>query len=265
MIKIKCISVLIVFFSLYGCYQVSEGDLFEDYEPKIVIEGNISNMPPPYYVNVSYSANPDDDVDYHPISDAQVIVSDNNGNSEMLELLKPGIYIVNELNGLPGTEYVLYVSVDNKVYTAAEVMPEPCVVLKSKINHLSTFVSDTGNYIKLYIEKDNDLTNYYKLEISKNDSLYNGYNDLIVFDDAYASDTIEYLIPYAFRISDTVDIKLHVIPHSMYKYYYTLKKQTNNTFSNIQTPLKNPPSNITNMTLGYFNVSSVTQIELIIE
>ncbi len=265
MVKIKYISVLVCFMSLFGCYQVSDADLFEDYEQKIVIEGQISNLPPPYYVNVSYSANSNDKVDYHPISNAQIIVSDNNGNSEVFQLLKPGVFVINEMIGIPGTKYTLYVSVNNLAYTATEVMPQPCVVLKSEIKHLTMFVSDTGNYIKLYIKKDNDLTNYYRLVVSKNDSIYNGYNDLIIFDDAFANDTVKYLVPYVFMVNDTVDIDLHAISYNMYKYYYALNKQTNNTFSNIQTPLKNPPTNVTNSALGYFHVSSVTQLELIIE
>ena len=96
-----------VLLNLLGCYQVTEGDLYEEYEPRVVIEAQISNLPPPYYVKLSYSAKPTDSVDFHPITNAEVFLSDNKDNSEYLTMISPGIYESDDLQGVKDIKYTL--------------------------------------------------------------------------------------------------------------------------------------------------------------
>lgn len=262
------LNYLVLFFAsvvLGGCFEVYESDLYENYKPTVVIEAKINNHELPYYVYVSHSADPNDTLDFYPTTEALIFLSDNEGNSERLQEVQPGTYIGNEIKGYPNNEYQLNVQVGAREYQAKEVMFDTAIIAKIEILYLDEFVPEEGKYIKLYIEKSDDFTQYYKLEVLKNDSLYNSYSDLVIFDDAYAEDTIEYLVPYAFYDGDSVAINLHVISSSVYKYYYELSKQTNNTISNIQAPMQNPTSNINNGALGCFMVSAVTQIGVVIE
>jgi hypothetical protein len=263
--RIRYIIFIALFTNLTACYVVSEDDLFEVYEPKIVVEAQINNIDKSCFVSIAKTANPDDSISYYPVSDAQVIISDNQGNSELLDLLTPGIYIGNEINATPNSEYSLLVSIDELEYAALDVMQMPATVDKAEIRFIDKFVAEAGYYIKLYIQKEKNKTSYYKLEVAKNDSLFNGYNDLIIFEDTYAIENFEYLIPYAFQGNDTVTIDLHKISSEMYKYFYELNKQTNNTFRYIQAPMQNPPSNLSNNALGYFQVSAITRLNILIE
>ena len=263
--RIRNIIFITLFISLTSCYVVSENDLFEDFEPKIVVEAQINNIDRCCYVSIAKTANPNDSISHYPFSDAQVIVSDNLGNSELLYLVSPGIYTGNEIMGSPNTEYYLLVSIDEAEYTALDVMQKPAIVSKTEIKYIDKFVAEEGNYIKLYIQKEKSNTSYYKLEVAKNDSLFDSYNDLIIFEDTYAIETFEYLIPYAFQINDTVTIDLHKISSEMYKYYFELSKQTNSSFQYIQAPMQNPPSNLSNNALGYFQVSAITRLDILIE
>lgn len=263
--RIRYLIFIVLFACLTACYVISEDDLFEDYEPKIVVEAQISNIDKYYYVSIAKTANPNDSISQYPFSDARVIVSDNQGNSELLSLVAPGIYTGNEIMATPNTEYSLLVQIDDTEYTAVDVMQMSAVVSKTEIKYIDKFVPEEGNYIKLYIQKEKNRTSYYKLEITKNDSLFNGYNDMIIFEDTYAVETFEYLIPYAFQYNDSVIIDLHKISSEMYKYYFELSKQTNNTFRYIQAPMQNPPTNINNNALGYFQVSAITRLNILIE
>ena len=259
----KYILVLIILLGLSGCYQVTEGDLYEEYVPKIVIEAQINNLAPPYFVKVSYSAPPDESVDFYPVSDAEVFISDDNGNTDYLKKISSNTYAAYDLQGTPNVEYSLNIFVDNQEYTSHDIMPEPATIYRTEVKYIHQFVPEIGNYIKLFIDKKIN-TRFYKLDIMKNDTLYNDYSDLIIFDDAYAEDTVVYLVPYAFEAGDSVVVDLNVITEDIYRYYYALKKQTTNTFSNIQTPLKNPPANIGNQSLGFFQVSSITRLNIVI-
>jgi len=250
--------------SFTSCYEVTEGDLYEDYIPKIVIEAKLDNQAPPYCVKVSYSAHPDDSISYNLVSNAIVFIYDNKGNSELLTKISPNTFCAYDLQGIPDVDYYLNVVVDGLEYEAHEVMPEPVAVFKTEVKYISQFVPVAGNYIKLFMDKNESSTRYYMLEVTKNDSLFDDYGDLIIFDDAYADDTVEYLVPYAFNPGDSVSIDVNVINESNYKYYYAIKKQTTNTFSNIQTPLKNPPGNISNKPLGFFQVSAITRLNIVI-
>ena len=162
-------------------------------------------------------------------------------------------------------ESLIRLTVDGIEYEAREVMPEPAIVYKTEIKYIDKFVPVEGYYIKLFINKNKSNTRFYKLEVTKNDSLFNDYSDLIIFDDAYADDTVEYLVPYAFNRGDSTIINLNIINENNFRYFYALKKQTTNTFSNIQTPLKNPPVNINNYPLGYFQVFSSTKLNIVID
>ncbi len=259
------IAGLFLLMSIYGCFEVSEADLFEDYQPSVVIEAKITNQNTPYYVRVSNTAPPNGDVDFIPVSGAQVVLSDDSGNVEYLDQVEKGVYSSNEITGNPGTTYNLFVRVGINEFKATEKMENPAIFYKTEIIYLNKYVPENGQYIKLYIKKLRNETSYYKLEVSKNDSLFNSYNDLIIFEDAYIKDTIQYLVPYAFHINDTVHIDLNVISAEMYRYYYDLSKQTTNTFSNIQPPMLNPPSNIGSDALGYFQVSPITRLDFVIK
>ena len=264
----SCKIYIILFFgilwSLTGCYEVTEGDLYEFYKPKVVIEAQIDNQAPPYFVKISYSAQPDDTVDYYLISGAIVNISDNNDNSERLTKISPNTFAAYNLQGNPEVEYYLNILVDGLEFEAREVMPKPATVYKTEVKYINQFVPVKGRYIKLFMDKNESSIRYYKIDVTKNDSLFNDYGDLIIFDDAYADDTVEYLIPYAFNLGDSVNIDVNVINENNYRYYYALKKQTTNTFSNIQTPLKNPPANISNQPLGFFQVSAITRLNIVI-
>ncbi|MDA3891237.1 MAG: DUF4249 family protein [Salinivirgaceae bacterium] len=251
--------------SLASCYEVTEGDLFENFESQIIIEAKITNRPPPYYIQVSRTVHPKDSVAISLVRDARVIVSDSKGNFELLEMIQPGLYVVDSIVGESNVEYNLLVNINEENFRAIEVMKNAPEVHRIEVLYLEEFVQQEGYFIRLYIDKKANETSYYRLEVSKNGTIFNDYSDLIVFNDAFVTDVVEYLVPYTFELGDTVNINLHRISETMDKYYYELTKQTNNAFSDIQPPMQNPPSNYSNNALGYFEVSAVASLEVIIQ
>lgn len=247
-----------------SCFEISGDVLFEDFEEQVVIEANLNNIDSQCVVKISRTVHPDSQQMENPVNDAQVILSGNSGESELLIRVQPGMYVSNNIKGKPLEEYSLRVYCNNENYNAIETMDEPGAVHRVELLYLDEHVKTEGYYVKLYIEKELNKTKYYKLDVIHNDSLFGGYSDLLLINDAYVTDVLEYLVPYVFQEGDSVNIYLHTITASMNKYYYELNKQSSNAFSNIQPPLINPPSNFTNHALGYFQVSAVTPISIVI-
>jgi hypothetical protein len=85
------------------------------YNRMIVVEGMISNTPGPYTVYLSLSSSIDDP-EFIPLSDYSVIISDDQGNSELLSHIGGGIYQTasDGIRGVIGRSYKLGIfSYDN--------------------------------------------------------------------------------------------------------------------------------------------------------
>lgn len=257
--------ILFALLILTSCFEVSEKNLFEDFEQQIVIEGLLNNIDSQCIVRIQRSVHPFDSIVVNPVNNAQVLLSGNSGESELLSLIAPGIYESSNLKGIPLSKYSLRVNVDNENYVAYETMDNPGLVHRVELVYLDEHVEEEGYFIRLYIEKELNRIKHYKLNVFKNDSLFNEYSDLLVFNDAYNQDVLEYLVPYAFEEGDSVVVNLHAISENMSRYYYELGKQASNTFSNIQPPMTNPPSNFTNNALGYFQVSAKTTLNVVVQ
>ena len=102
------------------------------------------------------------------------------------------------------------------------------------------------------------------MDVSVNDSLFEAYADLLIYDDAFIEGSFEIRVPYAFQANDTVRINISSTTQAMYNYYFDLIRQSTNFSSSLQPPIQNPPSNISNHPIGYFEVSSVLQISEIV-
>ena len=117
MIKFKLyIPLFIAVLFLTSCEKVITLPI-ENNESKVVIEGDITDQPGPYFVKLSRSINLSESNKYPIISDAIVVISDNAGVKDTLKHLTAGIYRTKLIKGVYGRTYFLDVNVDNKHYT----------------------------------------------------------------------------------------------------------------------------------------------------
>lgn len=259
-IKYIGIIVIAVFAS---CLEASDISLYEEGEPEIVIEGRISDMPPPYFVRVSSSVRPESSINSLPLNNATVFISDNQGNTETLQSTGQGYYQSSTLQGVIGDRYEIEVMVNNETYIGKDSIRQPPSVDSLKAEYL-TESRDDGWYLVFYSHKSGSTKKYYKIELSVNDSAYNGYYDLIYFEEILGQKSQTWVLPYTFEYNDTVFTTVHSITENMYEYYRGLAKQIDNSFGNIQPPMINPPNNI-NGALGYFQASSIWRDTTVIQ
>ena len=251
------LSVLIVFGSLSACKKVIKLDL-NTASPQLVIEGNIYDHSGPYTVKIFQTVNFDESNAYPAVTGANVILSDNAGNSEQLSEIYPGSYITSKINGVPGHTYTLDVNIGGKSYSAISTMPFP-VDIESIYFQKSLFGNNKYPGIN-FIDPAN-ISNYYRLIY-----LINGIKqeDINVTDDRIsAGQTISYTIrpidtDNKLKTGDVVTIWLEAVDQGVYEYFRTAGREGGQSASPA-----NPTSNISNGALGYFNACSVSALSVV--
>ncbi len=259
--------VYIFLFSLAvntACLEPSDVSLYEDGQPELVIEGRISDMPPPYYVRISSSVEPESEINSLPINEALVVISDQNGNLEVLNGIGEGYYEAKAIQGIVGDIYDIEVKLNNKTYNGRDSIRQAPSVDSIKSEYIVDTQREEGWYLVFYSHNAGGAQKYYKIELTVNDSAYNGYYDLIYFEEILGQKSQTWILPYLFELNDTVITTIHSITENMYEYYRGLSKQVENSYGNTQPPMINPPSNIDGA-LGYFQASSIWQDTTIIK
>lgn len=99
--KYIIIQFIAINFLLSSCIEEFWPDLGGKYENAVVFDGMITNDPGPYYIKISLS-NTVGNSAYIPLSGYRVVISDDHGNSEILQETAPGTYATSP-NGIQGT------------------------------------------------------------------------------------------------------------------------------------------------------------------
>lgn len=254
---------LICLFGLTSCQKVIDVDL-NSTEPRIVIEGTISDQQGPYSVKLSQTVNFDETNSFPPVTGAAVRISDNVGNSETLLETVPGTYTTSSLRGVPGRTYMLLVAVDGKEYTAISTMPSPVTIDKLKVEKLP-FHGET--IISVQFQDIAGVSNYFRFV-----EVLNGVQqkDIFLTDDRLqdGSAIISTLIgsrrnnnddDEGLEAGDTVDVFLQCIDEDVYEFF----RSADNAIGQSPSP-SNPRTNLSNGALGYFSAYAARSKTIII-
>jgi len=259
------ITIIFVLMGLFACEDVYNDLKVENYKPAIVIEGLITDEIPPYYIKVFRSVAFGDSTYNNYISGAEVRLSDNEGNTELLSMQSPGIYRADSIRGKPGNVYSLDVKVGDSVFSSKCVMPS--IMLVDSL--IPIFYQDDGNntkgyHLKLFGRKpQNDSVNFYKCLIYQNNRLINNHSYSLIFSDEHTS-VQEVEFPETFALHDTAEIEIQSITKEVFDYFLNINMLIiDNSF--IFDYQKNPHSNISNGAFGYFQASAVRKIKVIIQ
>lgn len=260
-IKIILLSPLLFFSS---CQKVIQLDL-KDNEPRYVIEGIITNEPGVCSVHVSKSKNFYEDNQFTGISGAQVKVKDN-GLEFTLTEINPGLYKSTALNGTPGHEYELSVTIGNETFTATCTMPQPV--------QLDTLYISTGpfghfRFPTISYTDPAGINNGYRFV-----QYLNGVKDPAIFwdDDEFTDGQVVITQldsgidseddPRNIKQGDTVTIDLLSLGEQVLRYWQTLATGGADGGGNVAAP-SNPVTNIQGGALGYFSAHTVSSRSVI--
>jgi len=258
---------LIITLILSSCTKVIDIDL-NSVSLQLVIEGNISDLPVPYTINLSKTVNFSETNVFPPVSGAIVKISDNTGNSEILTETSPGIYTTSIIQGTPGKTYTLTVTSEGKNYEAVSTMPFSVNIDTLTIQEFCNGIQGAGanniiaEYINVQFNDSAEINNYYRF-IQINNRVQQ--DDIFLVDDHLQNGkTISNLLAHTinnFQPGDTVTVLLQTIDIGVYEYFRTLSQLRS---AELSSSPSNPLSNFNNGALGYFSAYSVRSKTIVI-
>lgn len=231
---------------------------YKSNQSKIIIEGNITNQPAPYFVKITKSTSLTDTGNYATIDNAVVTISDNAGNSETLTAQGNGMYRANTITGVIGRAYTLTVNAESQTYTAQSTMPQQ-VPFDSVKAEQTTFGGDVEyNIIPIYTDplvKGNN----YRFELTVNNKLINQH--FVQNDDVTNGVTNTERLQIddnnlKLKAGDSLSIKMQCVDKNVALYYTTLALMGDSGPGGGTTP-NNPTTNISNGALGIFSAHTV--------
>ncbi|MFY1046018.1 DUF4249 domain-containing protein [Chryseobacterium sp. GP-SGM7] len=267
-------NILIIIFSLFllhSCEKEIDLDL-EDQSGQIVIEGNVTDQAGPYYVKITKSVAFTQTNQYPAIENAQIILSDNTGQTETLQYIGNGRYQTSTFVGQSGRTYTLKIQAEGKEYISTSTMPE--AVSFDGLDQDSFMVGGETSYTLLPVFTDPPalgnrylfsytVNNYSKKFFSEfSDNVNNGMPNqrplILPNDDGEDSDDIKV------TVGDTIHVEMQCIDQNVYTFYSALLQLSGGGPGGGITPA-NPPSNISNGALGYFSAHTVRKKSVVIQ
>ncbi|MEO5980452.1 MAG: DUF4249 domain-containing protein [Chryseolinea sp.] len=261
---------IIVLFIFSACEKTVELDLKQT-EPRIIIEGQVTNKSNYQYVKVTKSIGFYDSGESPRVDNASVFVTDDQGNSFAFvhnprnNADSMGYYLPSsEFAGEIGRTYKLTVSIDEQVYEGSDFL-NPV----TKIDSLTSRVNDDEKddpkdykkfyEILLYAKEPQATTDYYLFKFYRNDSL-KVYNDTDIYfaDDEVLGEDIDGIpSPIFFAPGDVGRVEMYSLSRDGFVFYNDLQNLLQNDGGLFSQPPSNSRSNLSNGALGFFQASAM--------
>lgn len=262
---IHIVSVLILCLICTSCFQdVIDIDTSE-FDNQIVIEGIVTDQDIPWKVIISKTANIYEESSIQYVSDANVTISDNSGNTEYLLETSPGVYQSDQLQGVPGRIYTLSVISEGKRYTATSRLPSPIEL--DSIGYKRLDPNSAAYDLMFYFTDKEGIEEYCRINLYRNFNLLE--RESILYQDSYTDGEAIVIndIGTNFYENDNVRVEVLSIGRDIYDYYsvlYDILDEDEEDEQFIELTSANPKSNINNNALGYFSAQSVRNYSLTI-
>jgi len=265
--------LLLSLFSLTACTDVIDVDLDKS-EPLLAVDGQITDQPGPYTVRLTTTAPYFTGTATPAVTNATVVIQDNEGASETLKQTSPGVYVTSQLRGKVGNRYTLTVKADGQEYTAQteirRVFPLDSISAEFKKESLGM---KEGYYLKVYGKEIPGKGDAYRWKVYRNDTLMARPGDLIFFDDLYVDGNYLNGISLGtrpFKKGDKIRVENLSVTQETYQYIVEIFNNTAASGGLFSNPPANVRTNIRNLNpngkkaVGWFSGSAVRSVQKVI-
>jgi hypothetical protein len=258
--------VLSTLFSNISCTKVVKINLNAS-DPKLIIEGSISDQPFSCSVKLSKSVNFDEPNSFPAVTGSQVTLSDDLGNNSVLFENKPGLYTDPTIMGFAGRTYTLTVVSEGKTYKAVSTMPDPVAIDSISQDSFTMRFGKAAivKFVKIQYQDPKGKDNNYRFVERINGRISNSIyadND-ILRDGNLITQQIVHTDP-SLQTGDSIVIYLYSIDKAVFNYFEQLRQITDSFGGQTATPA-NPISNFNNGALGYFSAEAIRSKSIIIK
>lgn len=254
------IFLIVITLSLASCTKVIDLDL-NSTDTRLVIEGEITDQPGPYYVKISQTLNFDEPNNWPTVSGAMVVLSETGGKADTLQEVSPGLYASAHIQGIPGHTYGLQVTLDGQIHSAVSTMPQP-VTLDTAYTQIGAAMGGEQTIPVLEFFDPGGIKNYYNFTVKREGLQLPGFFTV----DDNVRDGGRVIRPlrssgFNLKTGDALTVELQCVEAAVYDYFYVLEKAAGMGLSQSPTP-SNPTGNFDINALGYFSAhtSSVRKI-----
>ncbi len=234
----------------------------KDSKPQIVIEANIVNDSAACFVSITKTVNFSNDNNFPGVEGASVILCDNLGNTETLQMQSSGIYKSSSLFGVEGRTYSMNIIAEGKKYYATSTMPYQTNLDTITVDSIS-FGGKISKQVTPHYTDPLNIKNYYHFRIFVNSKMD---KNVLVDNDNYTDGRmVAFPLSNELKINsaDSVRIEMQCIDKSVYLYYFSLSQSLNGP--NSTGAPANPVSNFSGGCLGYFSAHTRSSKSIIIQ
>ena len=272
------IAYLLIIPVLIGCDESIKLDI-DQMEPKVVIEGLITNAFKNHYVKVSFTKEFYQSGSTYRIVDAVVVVTDEDNNTYAFthnpnnhELLD-GYYLSDiAFAGEVGKEYTLTVTYNGQIFQATDQLL-PVTTIDSLGIRLNTDELEDPEVpgrvfeVLFYAREPQDRIDYYLFKFYRNGAIvHESESDIYFAEDKFLGENIDDLpIADFYAIGDTVKVEMYSLSKNGFIYYTDMFNVLNNDGGMFGPIPNNPRNNISNGALGYFQTSSVDSETIVVK
>lgn len=250
-----------------SCQKVIDVDL-NSADPKLVIECLLTDSAVPKTVLLTRTVDYFDGGTTPQVTGAQVVISDNVGNTETLTEVQPGRYEAATIQGVPGRTYFLNVTVDGKNYTAQSTMPNPVQIDSAYAEYIPPLFGGGGGYVTTGAVYDPaNEENYYRQRLYINGELQDTAGIYFLADDKLSNGLyVRFpLFPVFAQLGDSITVEMYLYEKSGYDYFISLSELANSGGGPASASPGNPVSTISGGALGYFIAAPVTRKSFVVQ
>jgi hypothetical protein len=258
---------LAVVLTINSCTEVVDINLNKA-DPKIIVEGGISDQPGGCLFKLSKTVNFDEPNTFPKVSGAVIIITDNLGNTSTLDETTPGTYKAPLFLGVAGRIYTISITTEGKSFTATSIMPDPIEI--DSISQDKYMLGSFGGggsikYVKFQFHDPEGKINYYRFIQTINGI---DYNDIMIDNDQLrdGNNITEDIVRMDPRLKtgDSITIYLQTIDKNVFNYFLQLSQISGQGYGGSSASPANPISNITGGVLGYFSAYSERKKAIVI-
>ncbi len=262
-IYLKFLAASISFLLLYSCTETIDID-FNDFDNQYVIEANVSTAEAPL-ISITSIINFDETNEFPGVQGARVTLTDDFGNSDVLDELSAGYFSKDGFIGQEGRTYSLSVELDNEIFSSVctipnQVMLDSISIEKEEASIWSDVDADSIYNVFVYFQDPIEVDNYYFFVEYVNGEQVRSFPMSDEYSDGEYLDWELHTHDRELNVGDVVTVEMRGITEDVFEYLRDLDQDNGMS----ATPT-NPITNIQNATLGYFSAHTSESLELIIE
>lgn len=254
----------LILLTTVSCEDVIDVDL-HSVTPQLVIEGTV-RLNEQAEVVITQTQDFGSVNKYPPVTDAQVVISDDAGNTETLRCNEAGKYVASGIVGVERRTYRLSVVYKGVEYTSVSRMP-PLVELDA-LTLYKLPVKDYPDPMVHFVDPVGEENQYYRYVISVNGvrPTEGRLEDRLISTEFMDGSMVSFPIfvnyedhrdkdPY--EKGDMITVEMQCLDKGTYTFFETLGR--------LEQSLANPTSNIEGGALGYFGAYSFSKKDIVAE